>query len=623
MKRLLVCMWLLLSVGVGAHGQIITTIAGNGGFGYSGDGGPATDATLILPQGVAVDASGNVFIWDGGNRVRKVDATGIITTYAGTGSTIASGDGGPATAAGIPNAWGMRLDNYGNLYIGSANQVRKVDNAGIVSTFAGTGVPGYAGDGGPATAALFGTVKGIAVDLAGNVYFGDALNNCIRMVNTAGIISTYAGTGVLGYSGDGGPATAAQFNGISDIAVDMAGNLYVAELVNCCVRKISASGIITTIAGTGVSGFSGDGGPATAAQLSGLKGIEVSGGAIYISDRVPNERIRMIDPAGIITTIAGTGIPGLLGDGGPATAATLFGPHQLTRYGGGNLYFVDRQNGRVRMITMPNSVPYFTHGTVTTLVACGEFSSIDTLLQVMDTNSIQPITWSLLSAPAHGTAIVSYTITSTGGVLTPTGLGYSPSVGYTGPDTFKVRVTDGGASDTITIAVDVQLFPSAAPITGADTICVGSSATLAGASAGGTWSSTDATVGVGAGTGVITGVSVGTASITYTVTNFCGTATATYPVTILPMGLCPTGINTVTNASDISIYPNPNTGSFTLQLPQGVESHVTVTDVTGRRVKEIKAAASCTCTLPTGCTGVYIVEVETGGERWYGRVVVR
>ncbi|MCF8450346.1 MAG: T9SS type A sorting domain-containing protein [Taibaiella sp.] len=627
MKNFLRYILVLICGNIPSHAQIITTVAGNGGFGYSGDGGPATDAMLILPQGISINAYGDIFIWSGGNRVRKVDhITGVITTYAGNGSGIASGDGGPATAAGIVNSWGIEIDVIGNLYIGSSNCIRKVDTAGIVSTFAGTGTTGYSGDGGPATAARFGTVKGVAVDVGGNLYIGDVINHCIRKVNTSGIISTFAGTGIAGYFGDGGPATAAKFNVIEDVAVDILGNVYVAEQGNCCIRKINTSGIISTIAGTGITGFSGDGGPATAAQLSGVKGIEVNGAYIYISDRAPNERIRMIDPAGIITTIAGTGVPGLLGDGGPATAATLFGPHHLVRYGGGNLYFVDRQSSRVRMITMPNSTPYFTHGTIAHLTACGEYNPIDTLLRVMDSNATQPLTWSVVVPPAHGTAFVAYTTTSTGGVLTPTGTGYTPATGYQGPDTFKVRVSDGGAADTITIAVDVQVFPIAAPITGIDTICVGDMTTLTGPTVGGgtgVWSSPHSTVAVGAATGVVTGMATGTATITYTLSNYCGTATATHTVTILPSGDCPTGISSISASKHISIFPNPNTGSFTIELPTGTPSLITITDVMGRKMLELNSTASCPLSLPPGSAGVYFVEVMMGYERWYGKVVVQ
>jgi hypothetical protein len=617
---------LLLSIPLSGISQIITTVAGNGSIGFSGDGGPATAASFFYAWHVVPDTMGNIYFTDAFNhRVRKVNSAGVISTFAGTGTIGYSGDGGAATAAQLNGATGLAIGNDGSIYVGGLATIRKVSPSGIISTIAGTDVTGFSGDGGPATAAQLENAYGLTLDAVGNLYFADASNNRIRKINlsTDGFIHTIAGNGSVGSGGDGGPATAAQLFGIAGVAISAMGELYISENGGNRIRKISTSGVISTIAGNGTPGFSGDGGPASASVVSAPYGLAFGfDGILYFSDH-GTSRIRKIGPGDTINTIGGIGTDGFSGDGGLASAAELYWPNGIATDAKGNIFVCDWKNYRIRRISTFNRAPYFTLGDIAHLNACGEFNSIDTLLQTVDSNSMQSITWSLLSAPAHGTAIVSYTTTSTSGVLTPTGLGYSPTVGYTGPDTFKVRVTDGGASDTITIAVDVQLFPTAAPITGADTICVGSSATLAGASAGGTWSSSDATVGVGAGTGVVTGVSVGTASITYTVTNFCGTATATYPVTILPMGLCPTGINTVTNASDISIYPNPNTGAFTVQLPEGVESHITIADITGRKVKEYKGAASCTCILPTGCAGVYIVEVVTGGERWYGRVVVR
>lgn len=601
------------------HAQIISLFAGSA-MGL-GDGGPATAAGLTIPTGIAIDATGNVFVNDYGNRIRKIDPSGIITTYAGTGIGGTTGDGGPATAAGISTGWGLTIDGAGNLYIASVYKIRKVDVSGIITTIAGTGVTGYSGDGGPATAAQFGTPTDIAFDNAGNMYISDAVNNCVRKVNSVGIISTYAGTGIAGYSGDGGPATAAQFNNIRSLAIDGVGNLYVGEDVNRCVRKIDAAGIVTTVAGDGTSGFSGDGGPATAAQLSGVTGVETNGGYIYISDRdYFNHRIRMVDPMGVITTIAGTGWIGFGGDGGPATAAELNTPCGIARYGGGNLYFCDRQNHRVRMITMPNSAPYFTHGSVANLTVCGEFNNIDTLLQVMDTNSAQPIAWTLIQPPAHGVAVTNYTTTSTGGILTPSGMSYMPYAGYAGPDTFKVRVYDGGAADTITIAVDVQQYPTAAPIAGKDTICVGDTAMLAGAAAGGIWSSSSPAVAGISGTGLCTGIMPGTAIITYTVTNFCGTDIATNTVWVFSEADCPVSVGHVAPEDVVKIFPNPNTGNFTLQLPHG-ENYVAIRDMTGRRVKEFMASHTTHVQMNVAA-GVYFVEVVTGDVKWNGKIIV-
>jgi len=599
-----------------AHAQIITTIAGNGSFSISGDGGPATDAGIQLPSAIAVDGAGNIYITSGG-RIRKIDASGTINQFAGGGTGI---DGTPAVSASIPSPSNIAVDPVGNFLLSSSNKIRKINTIGIISTVAGTGTYGYTGDGGPALVADLLSPGYVVFDGTGNLYIAHAYH--IRKINTAGVITTIAGINVAGYSGDGGQATAAEFDGVSSIAIDPSGNLYFADQGNNVIRKINTAGIISTIAGNGIAGFSGDGGPASIASLHLPDGLAFDPwGNLVFTDHL-NGRIRKIDPSGIITTIAGDGSPFYSGDGGPATAASLFYPAGICVNQLGDIYVNDRQNYRIRKISTYNRSPWFTHGAVATLTACGEYNPTDTLLQVMDSNATQAITWSVLTAPAHGTAVAAYTAMSTGTVLTPVGTGYTPVTGYAGPDTFRVRVTDGVLADTITVAVDVQLMPVAAPITGTDTICVGRTATLT-APPGGTWSSPDATVGVGAGTGVITGMSVGTATVSYTVSNYCGTASAKHVVTILPAGTCPTGVGNIATDHTVSISPNPNTGSFTIQLPPGSASRITVTDVTGRKILQLNSSVSCSCILPPECAGVYFAEVLTDGARWYGKVIVR
>lgn len=254
-----------------AGAQIITTIAGSGSAaGFSGDGGPATAALMGRLFGLACDAAGNIYVSDfTNNRIRKVNTSGVISTYAGNGSGSTSGDGGPATAAGLNGPSELAL--YGNsLFIAEHNssRVRKVDiTTGIITTYAGTGLNGYSGDGGPATAAKISRPYGIGVDNAGNVYIPDQDTHRMRKVDTFGIITTFAGTGTSGYSGDGGPATLAKIHLADDIKCDTSGNIYFCDFLNDAVRKIDTSGIITTIAGTGIAGFSGDGGPATATPV--------------------------------------------------------------------------------------------------------------------------------------------------------------------------------------------------------------------------------------------------------------------------------------------------------------------------------------------------------------------
>lgn len=285
---------------------IINTIAGNGTAGYSGDGGQATDAELHNPEGVAIDNAGNIYIADyANNRIRKVNTAGIISTVAGNGTAGYSGDGAAATAAKINGPQGVAVDAVGNLYIADQtnNVIRMVNTTGTITTVAGNVTQGYSGDSGPATAATINQPYGVACDAVGNMYIADQGNSCVRKVNASGIISTIAGNATQGYSGDGGAATIAQLFYPRDVTVDAAGNLYIADLNNNVIRKVNTSGIITTIAGngfnagTGNGGYSGDGGNATAAKLNGSRGVVCDAfGNLFIADTY-NNRLRMVTNA--------------------------------------------------------------------------------------------------------------------------------------------------------------------------------------------------------------------------------------------------------------------------------------------------------------------------------------
>ena len=345
----------------------ITTIAGTGERGFSGDGGPAVEAQIPSPTGVAVDGAGNVYIADTYyHRVLKVDSTGTITTIAGTGERGFSGDGGPAVEARISWEFRIAVDSGGNLYIADTynHRVRKVDSTGTITTIAGTGVSGFSGDGGPAVEARLNAPESVAVDGAGNVYIADTYNPRIRKVDSTGTITTIAGTGVSGFSGDGGQAVEALVSRAFGIAVDSGGNLYIADTDNQRVRKVDSMGTITTIAGTGVSGFSWDGGPAVEARISKTFGVAVDrGGNLYIAD-TGSHRVRKVDSTGTITTIAGTGERGFSGDGGPATRARITSPSGLAVDGAGNLYIADLGNSRIRRLKPSGSSEAPSSGTV-------------------------------------------------------------------------------------------------------------------------------------------------------------------------------------------------------------------------------------------------------------------
>jgi sugar lactone lactonase YvrE len=376
---------------------VISTVAGNGSPGFSGDGGPATRARL-RPNRVAVDRSGALYVADAGNnRIRKVDTRGIITTVAGNGRAGFSGDGGPATRASLDEPWDVAVSDHGTLYIADPHngRIRAVAPNGVITTVAGLDSDAdFTGDGGPATSAVLGrlachssgialdsggtlyilddfgrirkvdrngiitsvasvpndnegSISGVAVDMSGAIYV--ASTGRIRTIDTQGTITPVAGNGTFRASGDGGPATSAGMS-IWGIAVDRTGALFIAENGNNRVRKVDANGIITTVAGNGTAGSSGDGGSATTASVGSPSAVAVDGdGVLYIAQSGPISRIRKVDRNGVISTVAGNGTAGFSGDGGPATSASLNIPIAVVVDGSGNIYIAEMDH-RVRKV---------------------------------------------------------------------------------------------------------------------------------------------------------------------------------------------------------------------------------------------------------------------------------
>lgn len=366
---------ILLLSSCALYGQQISTIAGTGTPGFSGDGGPAAQASLNNPTYVATDLFGNVYISDQNNhRIRRIDARGMMTTFAGNGVQGFSGDGGPATQASLNTPTGVCTDAAGNVYINDlANfRVRKVDTSGKITTVAGNGIKASNGDGGPAIqASMFLPIR-CAVDASGNLYITDQGAHKIRKIDPSGTISTFAGTGNFtgsnaDFTGDGGPAINADLNNPTAITIDSVGNVIFSDQFNQRVRKVDKTGMITTIAGTGIAGYSGDNVNATSASLNYPGGLVADqNGDIYLVD-CTNYRVRKISN-GIITTIAGTGVNGTPnGDGGPASAAKITDPFGLAIDSAGSLYLVEISDARIRKISNAGApvTPNFSAASVT------------------------------------------------------------------------------------------------------------------------------------------------------------------------------------------------------------------------------------------------------------------
>ncbi len=493
----------------------ITTVAGGG---TGGDGGAAVAAALLQPGAVAVDAAGNLYIADtDAQRVRKVNSsTGIITTVAGNGSAGSGGDGGAATAATLNYPVGVAVDSGGNLYITEffGQRVRRVSSAtGVISTYAGNGTQAFGGDGGAATAASLDSPWGVSVDPVGNLYIADSGNNRIRKVTAAtGVISTIAGSS-SGFSGDGGLATAATLAEPTDVSVGGDGNFYIVDFGNNRIRKIIASsGIISTVAGDGSAAFGGDGAQATSAQINQPYGVAADpAGNIYIADSY-NHRIRYVAAAtGVISTIAGTGTALFGGDGGLAINASFELPLDVAISGGSDLLIADYGNARVRRLT-GRELPVITWATPSSIV-------YGTALSATQLNATANVTGTLVYNPAAGTVLNA-------GVQTL-------SVAFTPTD----EVTYSPVSKTVTIDVTkvtpVITWANPAPISSSTPLS--STQLNATASVAGTFVYTPPagiTLSVGNGQ---------TLSTVFTPTNTVNYATANKQVTIDVTSGLPTG----------------------------------------------------------------------------------
>ena len=339
---------------VGATGSPVAwTLAGTGTQGDSGDGGQAREADINQPRSIFATSDGG-FLWaePWSNRVRRVWPDGHISTIAGTGVAGYSGDGGLATQAQLNFVHSAAPTADGGYLIADTQNsvIRKISPAGVITTVAGTGFAGYSGDGGPARQAQINNPRGVVAMPDGGFLFPDTNNQRVRRVWPDGTITTVAGTGVQGFSGDGGPATAAQFSVPFGVAPMADSGFLIVDAVNQRIRKVSVSGVVTTVAGTGVGGYLGDGGPATNAQINNPHNVVATpDGGFYIAD-ASNERVRYVAPDGTITTVIGNGVRAYTGDGGPASQAQISVPKAVGLDASGNLMIAEEQNNRIRFV---------------------------------------------------------------------------------------------------------------------------------------------------------------------------------------------------------------------------------------------------------------------------------
>jgi uncharacterized protein (TIGR03437 family) len=531
---------------------LMTTLAGNGTYDFGGDNGPATNAQAGTPSSVAVDAAGNLYFADpNNNRIRKI-ANGIITTVAGNGTSYTSvvGDNGPATSAELSDPGGIAVDAAGNLYIADPGDglIRKVSN-GVITTVAGGGGQGFGGDHGPATGAELNDPTSVAVDTAGNLYIADSNNNRIRKVSN-GVITTFAGNGTPGFSGDNGPAANAQLNGPGGIAVDAAGNLYIADGLNYRIRKVS-NGVITTVAGNGNLGFSGDNGPATSASLGIPSDVTVdSSGSLYIADTRAFRVLKVSN--GVISTVAGNGTDGFSGDNGPATTAQLSYPTGVAVDASGDVFIADSNNDRIRILT-PSKAPTITTSSMPT----GTLGTAYT--QTLSANGGIP--------PYHNWVLSSgalppwLTLDADSGVIS--GVPYS-ALGS--PFAFSVTVQDstGNVSPARNLAISVSQPPALTIITssplpsgGVQVPCNQVFAATSGTAPYRSWAVTAGSLPPGTalgGTlvGTLTGTptTAGTFAFTVQVTDGVNaTATKQFSLTVNPAGTVTISLNGIVNSA--------------------------------------------------------------------------
>ena len=607
MKKLLYAAFIVVFLSTitnNVKAQYITTVAGTGTGGFSGDGFAAISANINSPFGIAADGAGNIYFADSANHcIRKVNAaTSVISTVAGIGGSAGNtGDNGQATAAKLNSPVGVAVDGSGNIYISDQgnSRVRRVSAAtGIITTVAGNGTAGYVADNVAATSTRINRPYAVALDATGNFYIADYGNNRIRKVTVStGIITTFAGTGLAGFFGDGAAATTARFRNPEGLAFDASGNLYIADCGNNRIRVVNTSGIINTVAGNATNVYAGDGIPATATGLNGPVGIAFdAAGNYYIAD-VQHHSVRVVDIAtNLINTAAGDGTAGYNNDCISPFVAQLNMPTGLAFDGLGNLFITDRNNNRVRKIAPPCSgTP--SPGIVNTTAANGCTSYIPTL--------------SLSGASSGCDISFQWESSNDGSSFTPiagaTSATYSDTV--TAPIYYDCIVTCGGSglsANSTSVFLDVTDTIHLTPITGPDSLCPATTITLSETVSGGIWSATNTNASVSS-TGVVLGNVAGIDTIIYTATNICGTVKDSAIITVNPI-VTPfvsislsTGSTTVCAGTSVIYTGNAINGGvspaytwYINGLFSGVGNSLTYTPVSGDMI-------TCTLTSNAPC----------------------
>ena len=554
--------------------SVIQTIAGNGTQSFGGDGGPADGAALNHPVGVFVAGSGNIFIAESsGMRIREVvAATGTIQTVAGNGTAGFGGDGGPATSAQLFDPGDVFVDSTGNVFIADSSngRIREVLATGIIQTVAGNGTLGFAGDGGLATNAELNVPSGVFVDGSGNIFIGDTANNRIREVVAAtGIIQTVAGNGTAGFSGDGGPATSAELNSPEGVFVDSFGNIFITDFANNRIREVvAATGIIQTVAGNGTAGFSGDGGPATSAELtSSVRGFVDRSGNIFFGDLYNNHIREVVAATGIIQTVAGNGTAGFSGDGGPAINAELAGPAGVFGDTQGNLFVADSSNNRIRKITA------FVTGPAANISASGgtpQTAIVNTTFQSQLSATVTDATGNVV-----GGIVVTFTAPSAGasgtfadGVSTATtnAQGIATSAAFTAnnvPGSYAVSATIVSVQSAANFSLTNLLAPLTITTTSLPSSQLGVAYSQTLAATGGatpyTWSLASGTLPTGLALNASTGVISGTPTTPQT-SNF--TVKVTDSETPAVSQTASLSILVSGNVATLQVLPQPNTVGF-------------------------------------------------------------